>query len=144
VNPPQTVSASRDYLNQLSWRITHFFGVDQQDAALFLFLVWMNCFGRISGYDLAKGLKQFQRDVNAEIKPKKTRGRPPSGIVAFALRRREDEDAPTYLRICAEWYAKQGRAEWWRKLGATKRREYADRLTNNCGKKRPQKGRDPE
>ena len=145
MKPPPTVSASRDYLKQLSLHIANFFGVERQDAAHFLFLIWMNCFGRNFGHDPAKGLKQFQRDVNKETKTKKTRGRPPSGIVAFALQRFEDEDNPSDLQVCKEWYEKEGRLEQWKNMGAKERKARANRLTDNCRKKiKPQKRRDPE
>jgi hypothetical protein len=135
-----SISASKDYLKQLRFHIANFFDLESKDAALFLFLIWMDCFGRKFDYDLARGLKQFQRDVGGETKIKKRKGRPPSGVVAFALQRREDKDEPSYEQISKEWHEKRGEMEKWKKMGAVNRRKYANRLINNCGKQK----KDPE
>ena len=143
--PPLNQTVSGDYLKPLSFHIQNFFGVErQQDAAHFLFLTWMNCFGRAFDYDLAKGLEQFQRDVDAEITPKRRRGRPPSDDVAFARQRRKDEDEPTYRQICKEWYAKQGKLDWWNSLKPKQQQDLIDKLMSACGKKKPRKEKDPE
>lgn len=121
VNHPQAVSATRDYLKQLSWRISHFFGVERQDAAHFLFLIWMHCFGSVSDYDLAKGLEQFQRDVKGAAIPKKPRGKKETEKVAFAKQERKNKTP--YKEIARKWYEKKGELEEWLKMEAEDQQE---------------------
>lgn len=73
--PPALIPTPLETLMQFPFALELLYGADRQAAALYLFQVWADLHGSDSGSVKAE-LRQFARDVQGAISPRRPRGRP--------------------------------------------------------------------